>query len=131
MKPNPIRYVIAHCYRISAFFGAIVLAVIVTYWSWSPTAWFFIALLLAVPFGAILSLLTVYPLAYVVGESIQGAPFQANDRVRILIGAHKNRVTLIKSVWKDRNQVILEMTPEESKDARNVYFTVEVCREPD
>src|SRR5262245_2694457 len=42
---------------------------------------------------------------YFLRAKLNGAPFQVGDRVRILVGPHRDRVVQIYDVWTERRQV--------------------------
>jgi len=60
---------------------------------------------------------------------INGAPFYKGDIVLILTGKYRGQVVSIYEVWKDRNQVRVDIGEQAKIDAKDVFSFIEVCRE--
>ena len=82
-------------------------------------------------FSALLSGWFIFgPLYFTRGQK-NGAPFSVGDRVRILVGAHRDAVVRVYQVWESRNQVRVELGEQEKKDTKDVFSYYQVCREHD
>lgn len=63
------------------------------------------------------------------GAKLNGAPYQVGDPVRILVGPHRNRLTRIYEVWKERRQVRVELDQQARESVKDVFEFTQVCRE--
>jgi hypothetical protein len=63
------------------------------------------------------------------GAKLNGAPFHVGDPVRILMGPHRNRVTRIYEIWKERGQVRVELDQQARESVKDVFEFTQVCRE--
>ncbi len=70
------------------------------------------------------------PLYYARGLK-NGASFRAGDRVRVLTGAHRDRVVRVYEVWESRDQVRVELGEQARRDATDVFSPHQICRERD
>jgi hypothetical protein len=66
---------------------------------------------------------------YSLRAKLNGAPFQAGDRVRILVGPHRDRDVRIYDVWTERSQVRVELDAQTKAEVRDVFSFTQVCRE--
>ena len=61
--------------------------------------------------------------------TLNGAPFHVGDRVRILVGPHRDRVVQVYAVWIERSQVCVELDELSKTEAKDVFSFTQVCRE--
>ena len=66
---------------------------------------------------------------YEYGARLNGAPFSVGDRVRILVGPHRDRVVEIYELWDERLQVRVNLDPESKDKVKDVFSYNEICRE--
>lgn len=99
---------------------------------WTLCALFVVSLLLAPVFFAFLGIpvafIVLVPLYYI-GDRLAGAPFRVGDRVRILIGPHRDRIVEIYEVWESRRQIRVILDAESEREVRDVFSFTQVCRE--
>ncbi|MBA4146915.1 MAG: hypothetical protein H0X66_02285 [Verrucomicrobia bacterium] len=57
-----------------------------------------------------------------------GAPFHVGDRVRILVGRNKDRVTRVYSDWRD-DCVRVELGEEEKEEFKDIFSIIQLVRE--
>jgi hypothetical protein len=74
-------------------------------------------------------LLLLGPLYYIQGLR-NGAPYRVGDHVRVLACRHRGRVVRVYDLWKERNQVRVELGDEERERVTDVFSYFEVCRQP-
>jgi hypothetical protein len=143
MKPKPIHYFFAKDWPIKGYFGAWAVAGVVMVVSecqpsramlgdWSYCALFIMALLVAPIFFAFLSIPVAFLFLgpfYHLGDRLAGAPFRVGDRVRILVGPHRDRVVEVYAVWDSRRQIRVWLDAELEKKVRDVFSFTQVCRE--
>ena len=90
---------------------------------------FVVSIIIAPILALFLSLLYAFVFLgpiYRLRARFNGAPFHAGDRVRILVGPHRDRVVKICDVWKERGEVRVELNALEAKD---VFSFTQICRE--
>jgi hypothetical protein len=63
------------------------------------------------------------------GAKLNGAPFNVGDRVRILVGPRRDQVVRIYAVWKERNQVRVELDDLAKEKVKDIFSFTQVCRE--
>ncbi len=131
MRPYKIQYFLAHGTKIAAVGGALILGAVVAWTCGDFSFWGIVAVLAALALGAILGMLFLWPLILVVCSFLNGQPFREGDWVRILVGPHRDRVVRVYQVWKERDEVRVELGEQEAKDVKDVFSNVEVCRERD
>jgi len=143
MTLKPIRYFYARDWPLKGYFGAWAIAGVVwvvsecqpsraMFGDWASCALFFTALLLAPVFFAFVAILPgfiVFVPLYYFGDRLAGAPFRVGDRVRILVGPHRNRVVEIYDVWDSRRQIRVRLDAESETKVRDVFSFTQVCRE--
>ncbi len=59
---------------------------------------------------------------------IQGAPFKVGDKVIILKGPRKNKVTEVYEIWHLRLQVRVRLTEDEATCVADVYSDYEIMK---
>jgi hypothetical protein len=91
--------------------------------------WSVVAILAALPLGAVLGMLVLGPLIRIFVNSLNGAPFQVGDSVQILIGPYRDRVVRVYEIWPSRGQVRVELGEQAEKSVKDVFWNFEVCRE--
>jgi len=143
MKLMPIRYIYARDWPLKGYFGAWAVFGIVMvihecqpsramFGDWAFCALFIAALVVAPVFFAFASILVSFVFfvpIYYLGDRLAGAPFRAGDRVRILVGPHRNRVVEIYDVWDSRRQIRVRLDAESETKVRDVFSFTQVCRE--
>ena len=142
-KASIINYAFARDWPAKAYFGAWVILGIVTvvlvcepspemFKDWRFGVFFIVSLLVAPLFFAALSLISapgvIFPL-YCLGRWLAGGPFQVGDRVRILIGPHRERVVEVYEVWESRCEVRVRLDAKAEKEVRDVFSFTQVFRE--
>lgn len=99
---------------------------------WSYLLLFIVSIVIAPVLFFILSLpcgfIVLVPL-FRLGAKLNGAPFHAGDRVRILVGAHRDRIVQIYEVWEERGQVRVELDEQSRQKVKDVFSFTQVCRE--
>jgi hypothetical protein len=60
---------------------------------------------------------------------LNGAPFRVGDRVRILVGPHRDRIVQVYDVWGERRQVRVDLDAQTEKDVTDVFSFTQICRE--
>ena len=78
--------------------------------------------------GLILATPILGPLYYHLGLK-NGAPFQEGDRVRVLIGPHRDEIACVYTVWEERNQVRVDIGKQARREYKDVFGYAQVCRE--
>jgi hypothetical protein len=66
---------------------------------------------------------------YSLGERLAGAPFRVGDRVRILVGPHRDRVVDVYAVWAERHEVRVRLDAEAEQNYDDVLSNTMVCRD--
>jgi hypothetical protein len=142
-EPTIIHYAFARNWPLKGYFGAWGIAGIVMVVSvcepnrelfrdWVFCVFFIVSLLVAPVFFAYSSVIfaafVMLPLYYL-GRRLAGAPFHVGDRVRILVGPHRDRVVEIYDVWESRCEVRVSLDAESKKDVRDVFEFTQVFRE--
>jgi hypothetical protein len=136
-RPSRIKYVLAHGFRISTWGGVLALTGVVVqecrpdqgvFAGWPFIIWFVLAIAAAIPLGFVLGAI-FSPFVCMIGEMVNGAPFEPGDTVRILLGRHKDGVARVYEVWYERHQVRMELGPQEQHRVTDVFSWNEVCRE--
>ena len=83
----------------------------------------------SVPLGWLLGGLYLGVFVSAIARRINGAPYVEGDKIRILVGPYKNRVTDVYEVWTTRNQIRVDLGEEAKKNVTDVFFAEEVSRE--
>ena len=100
--------------------------------SYDDLIWF-VATLVLFPlmcfFGSFLVAPMLFFSLYEYGARLNGAPFSVGDRVRILVGPHRDRVVEIYELWDERLQVRVNLDPESKDKVKDVFSYNEICRE--
>lgn len=111
---SPIRYAFAHDWPTKIYLGAcsgtcLVLAILACrpslelFKDWQYVLLLIVAVVIAPVLGFYLALpcefLVLGPL-YRVQERRNGGPFKPGDRVRILVGPHRGKVTTVRKSWQ-------------------------------
>jgi hypothetical protein len=142
VKPIKIKYLLAHGFALSTWGGSVLL----TDWVVSIcypaidligkgrlSRWYLLSVLVgvlvAIPLGWILGGVILWPLVSSVGRTVNGAPYAKGDQVRILIGAHRDRLVRVYEVWPSRHQVRVELDEQAKMTVKDVFMYNEVCRE--
>ena len=143
MKLAPIRYAFARDWPFKGYLTAwAILGVVMVvlecppsremFSDWIYSALFIVSLLLAPVLFAFCSL----PVAFIVlgplyyfGDRLAGAPFRVGDRVRILVGPHRDRVVEVHDVWESRRKVRVWLDGAAEKEVRDVFSFTQLCRE--
>jgi len=60
---------------------------------------------------------------------VNGAPFRAGDRVRILDGPYRDEVRIVYDVWNERGEVRLDFGPHAKEEFADVFSYLSICRE--
>jgi hypothetical protein len=121
-----------------------ILGVVTVIWATEPardafsnwTFWlcFGVAMLIAPVFiffcGLPLGFIIFGPLFYL-ADKIAGAPFQVGDRVRILVGPHRDRIVEVYDVWQSRRQIRVWLDSEAEKNVTDVFGNSQVRRSAD
>jgi hypothetical protein len=131
MRPLRVQYVLAHAYKIAMGSGALLLAVVVAVASGGFSVWSVVATIVALPLGSILGALFFGPFIFAIASKLNGSPFHEGDVVRILTGPHRDRVTRIYEMWRERNQARVDLGEAAQKDVTDVFGYTEICRERD
>ncbi|MGZ4964363.1 MAG: hypothetical protein ACXWKG_11690 [Limisphaerales bacterium] len=143
MKPSPINYIFARDWPLKGYLSAwAILGVVIVvsvcqpsramFSDWTFCLLFFLSLLIAPVLFGFLSLPMAFMVLgpiYFLGGRLAGAPFRAGDRVRILVGPHRDRVVEIYDVWDSRRQVRVHLDAQSEKDVRDVFSFTQVFRE--
>ena len=129
MTPHKIQYFFAHGLKIPASGGALILGTGVAISCGALSFWAVVAILAALPLGAVWGMLVLGPFIRLFIDSLNGAPFQVGDAVHILIGPYRNRVVRVYEVWPSRGQVRVELGEQAEKNVKDVFWNFEVCRE--
>jgi hypothetical protein len=58
-----------------------------------------------------------------------GAPFRPGDRVRILVGPHRDRITRVRSRWQG-DSLRVELGPEEDETFNDIFSPTQLLSEP-
>lgn len=137
MRPTALQRTLAHGFALAGWIGAVgggAWAVSVC----EPTLATFARggdLLVVVIAGAaglalgwLLCVLFLWPFFLAVASRLNGAPFSVGDRVCVLKGAYRGRVTTVYEVWGPRNQVRVELGEAERRAVKDVFFNSEVAR---
>jgi len=138
VRASRIHYIVAHSLKLTGWCS--IAAFLALFWAPSapalltaPSAMdifvFVLATLAAVPLGMIFGGVLLCPFVHVIGSKINGAPFREGDRVRILVGPHRDRIASVYAVWKERNQVRVALDEQAYKDVKDVFGLTQVCRE--
>ena len=131
MHPLRIQYLLAHAYKIAMSAGASLLAITVAAASGGFSLWSVMATIVALPLGCILGALLFGPFIFYIGSKLNGSPFREGDVVRILVAPHRDRVTRVYTMWRERNQVRVDLGEVAQKDVTDVFGYNEICRERD
>ena len=142
MKPTSVQYLFAQDWPLKVWRTVIPLlcvAAVVTaceptptlFTEWESALWFGCALLLALPLGWFAAILVGWfvlgPLYY--GRGLDnGAPFQPGDRVRILVGPHRDRIACVYARWQG-DSVRVGLGEKEKEDWRDVFCSTQLLRE--
>lgn len=87
-----------------------------------------LAIAVAYPLGALLGILVFGGLLYPVVAWLAGAPFAVGDKVMILRGPRKQKITEVYEVWDSRGQVRLRLSDDEREAVADVFSCYEVVR---
>ncbi len=143
-KPTIIHYAFARDWPLKGWLGAwgvlgMVTVVLVCepnremFRDWTFCVPFIVSLLVAPVFFAAMSFVFGGPIVfwplYSLGRWLAGAPFHIGDRVRILVGPHRDRVVEIYEVWECRCQVRVKLDAQAEKEVRDVFSFTQVFRE--
>ena len=132
MKPRRLRYFFAHGIEIAAIGGALSMALwIASLFNGVFSVWAVYGSLVALPLGAILGMLFVWPVIHTICGRLNGAPFFKGDNVRVLVGPYRDCVTRVYDVWSSRGQVRVELSEQAAKAVTDVLWYNQVCRERD
>ena len=131
MRLYKIQYFLAYGIKLAAGGGALISGTMAAWTCGSFSFWAVVATLGASALGAIFGMLFLWPLIVVICSFLNGQPFREGDWVRILVGPHRDRVVRVYQVWKERDEVLVELGEQEAKDVKDVFWNVEVCRERD
>ncbi len=88
---------------------------------------FVLAIASAAVFGFFCTQIPLFSLSQI-RMKINGAPFRQGDTVHILAGKHKGETACVYDVWKDRNQIRVDLGDQAKEDVKDVYSYLEVCR---
>jgi len=142
---SALQYFFAHNWPMKIYFGTastfgLFIGVGVCKSNWSElNHWYdiiFVCVLPIIVSPVLFFFLSIFPCGYFVlaplyylGAKLNGAPFQIGDRVRILIGPHRNQIVKIYAVWTERNQVRVELGDLPKEKVKDVFSFTQVCRE--
>lgn len=138
MKLLWIHQVLAHGVKLCTWGGSLVSFSLYVWWSFptltgpitlSDVLWFGAGLVASVPLGWLLGGLYLGVFVSAIARRINGAPYVEGDKIRILVGPYKNRVTDVYEVWTTRNQIRVDLGEEAKKNVTDVFFAEEVSRE--
>jgi hypothetical protein len=97
---------------------------------------FLVLFIVSITLGPILFIYLTLPCAwlflgplYHLRAKLNGAPFHVGDRVRILVGPHRNCVVQVYDVWSERNQVRVELGAQARAEVSDVFSCTQVYRE--
>ena len=99
---------------------------------WSSALWLVAIIALALPAGYLLALVSgclIFPPLFRRCGLRNGAPFHNGDRVRILVGQHRDKIVHVCEVRESWNQVRVELSEQDQKNVTDVFSDYEVCRE--
>lgn len=137
MRPSAIQRVLAHGLAIAGWIGALggaawavgacepSLATLVRGRELLAVA---IAGAAGLGLGWLLCVLFLWPLFLAIAARLNGAPFHVGDRVCVLKGVHRGRVTTAYEIWGSRNQVRVDLGEAERIAVKDVFFYSEVAR---
>lgn len=144
VKAAPIRYAFARDWPLKAYLGlcsALCLAAAVYACQPSPTLfkdWLYVLVFLAVIVVApVLGFFLALPFAFaIVGPFYHlqacrnGSPFKPGDRVRVLVGPYRNRLTQVRSRWQG-DSLRVELGPEADETYKDIFVPTQLLRVPD
>jgi hypothetical protein len=90
-----------------------------------------LAMLSAAAAGFVTGYLVLGRILFLICAKVNGGPFEKGDKVRILTGPHRDRVTLVYDVWASHGRVRVALDELSKKDATDVFMYHEICREKD
>ena len=143
VKPSRMQYIFARDWPKKAYF---ILAALLGIWAainhcqpswvvfsdWQYALLFIFSIVVAPVFTYYVSLtcawLVLGPM-YRLRAKLNGAPFLAGDRVRILAGPHRDCVVPIYAVRGERGQVCVELPVRAKSEENDVFFFTQICRE--
>lgn len=142
-EPTIIHYAFARNWPLKGYFGAwgiagIVMAVSVCepnremFKDWVFCVFFIVSLLVAPVLFVFFSLIVgpfVFVPLYYIGHRMAGAPFHVGDRVRVLVGPHRDLVVEIYDVWESRSQVRVKLDEQAKTEVNDVFDFTQVFRE--
>lgn len=70
----------------------------------------------------------LWPIVGSIVAKVNGAPFHVGDSVEILVGESRERVVRVREVWKDRNQVRVELGETAAVDGRDIFDFYQIVR---
>lgn len=137
MTPSRAQYFFARPWLLNAWLIAVILVCIVIAVRTAGTTSKILSegLSLLLSFGVVsLAALLGYFVALLLGWVVfgplyfarglkNGAPFHVGDMVRVLVGKHRDRVVRVYQVWESRDQVRMELSEQERKDATECRIT--------
>ncbi|MFQ5962438.1 MAG: hypothetical protein ACE5MG_13695 [Candidatus Methylomirabilales bacterium] len=146
MKPSRMQYFLARDWPVNVLLGMLTIlipaAAIVSLGSPEPSLftqgsyliWFvlIVFVLMALLAGFLCALIIAWPIVGIISglqAELNGAPFHVGDRVRILVGPHRDRVVEVYEVWDERRQVRVELGEVERNQVEDVFSFGSVCRE--
>jgi hypothetical protein len=139
---SPIRYAFAHDWPTKIYLAAcsgtcLVLAILACrpslelFKDWQYVLLFVVVVLVAPVFGFFISLpyafLVLRPL-YWVQERRNGGPFKPGDRVQILAGPHKGKVTTVRAFWQN-GQLCVELGCQAKAEFSDIVAPTQLLRE--
>ena len=143
MKPSRLQKFVAQDWPIKIWLAVITaLHVAVALWAcgpsltmlsdWSAVAWLGAVIILAVPVGWFSAILVGWfvlgPMYYGWGLK-NGSPFHVGDRVRILVGPHRDCIARVYSLWQG-DCVRVELGAEEKEVFHDIFSPTQLLREP-
>jgi hypothetical protein len=144
VKKSAIQYIFARSWPRKAYFSA---AAAFGVWSavvacqpsmamfgdWEYLLLFVVSVVVAPILAFFLSLLLI-PLGmaqlYYWRGRLNGAPFKVGDRVRILVGQHRGRITRVYSMWQG-DSVRVELGKEAEHTHADIFEPTQLVRETD
>jgi hypothetical protein len=145
MKPTRLHYFFARewppllagvvvCLRFFTWIVGPSIYRIVVLRDWGQLPWLAVYLFIAVPSAPCIALLFM---AFILGPiyhwraaKFNGAPFRPGDRVRILVGPHRDRVTRVRSLAR-YDLLCVELGEEKGAPIERAFTDVQLLREED
>jgi hypothetical protein len=127
-RPYAFQYVFAHWMKIIPAVGAVAFASGIAIWCEGFSLWLVLAMVPALPLGALIGWMTLGPVIHLVCGFLNGAPYRNGDVVYILVRPHRGRVTTIYDVWDTRGSVRVDLGEQARREVKDVFDDLEVCR---